>query len=170
LKPLSKAIRDRDSILAVIKSTATNHGGHTSGYNVPNPKAQAQLIEDNFVKSGIDPRTISYVESAANGSPLGDSLEIAALNKAFRRFTQDKQFCAIGSVKSNIGHAEAASGIAQLTKVVLQLQHQQMVPSGGSNFQRTFGALLTLDIREVAKLPLFGNRRRGWRAGSRCGH
>jgi polyketide synthase PksN len=129
LKSLSQAIRDRDTILAVIKSTTTNHGGHTNGFSVPNPNAQAQLCEDNFIKSGIDPRTISYVEAAANGSALGDPIEIAALTRAFGKFTRDRQFCAIGSVKSNIGHAEAASGISQLTKVILQLQHQQLVPS-----------------------------------------
>ncbi|HEY4491075.1 MAG TPA: beta-ketoacyl synthase N-terminal-like domain-containing protein, partial [Acidobacteriota bacterium] len=129
LKPLSRAIRDEDSILAVIKSTATNHGGHTNGLFVPNPNAQAQLIENSFVKSGIDPRTISYIEAAANGSALGDPIELTALNAVFRKYTSDQQFCAIGSVKSNIGHAEAASGISQLTKVILQLQHQRLVPT-----------------------------------------
>ena len=129
LKPLSKAVEEGDSILAVIKSSATNHGGHTNGFTVPNPNAQAQLIEDNFRKSGIHPRTISYVEAAANGSALGDTIEIVALNKAFKQFTGDQQFCAIGSVKSNIGHPEAVSGMAQLTKVILQLQHKQLVPS-----------------------------------------
>ncbi len=129
LKPLSNAIQDRDSILAIIRSTSTNHGGHSNGYSVPNPNAQTQLIEDNLTKSGIDPRTISYVESAANGSLLGDPIELTALHDAFRKFTSDQEFCAIGSVKSNIGHAEAASGISQLTKVILQLQHQQLVPS-----------------------------------------
>jgi acyl transferase domain-containing protein/thioesterase domain-containing protein/aryl carrier-like protein len=129
LKPLAQAVRDRDSILAVIKSTAINHSGRSNGYSVPNPNAQAQLIEDNFNKAGIAPRTISYVESAATGSALADSIEIAALNKAFSKLTDDRQFCAIGSVKSNIGHAEAASGISQLTKVVLQLQSQELVPS-----------------------------------------
>ncbi|MEA5576032.1 SDR family NAD(P)-dependent oxidoreductase [Anabaena sp. UHCC 0451] len=129
LKPLAKAIEDGDSILAVIKSINTNHGGHTYGFHVPNPNAQTQLLVDNFRKSGIDPRTITYIESAANGSPLGDPIELNALNQAFQKFTQDQGFCAIGSVKSNIGHAEAASGISQLTKVILQLQHQQLVPS-----------------------------------------
>ncbi|MBW4478212.1 MAG: SDR family NAD(P)-dependent oxidoreductase [Tolypothrix brevis GSE-NOS-MK-07-07A] len=129
LKPIANAIEDGDSILAVIKSISTNHGGHTHGFHVPNPNAQTQLIEDNFRKSGIEPRTITYVESAANGSPLGDPIEVNALNKAFQKFTKDQGFCAIGSVKSNIGHAEAASGISQLTKVILQLQHQQLVPS-----------------------------------------
>ncbi|MFM2061280.1 MAG: polyketide synthase PksN [Cyanobacteriota bacterium] len=129
LKPLAKAIADGDSILAVIKSININHGGHTHGFHVPSPNAQAQLIEDNFRKSGIDPRTITYVEAAANGSPLGDPIEVSALNKAFEKFTKERGFCAIGSVKSNIGHAEAASGISQVTKVILQLQHQQLVPS-----------------------------------------
>ncbi|MBY0088465.1 SDR family NAD(P)-dependent oxidoreductase [Brevibacillus brevis] len=129
LKPLAKAIEDGDSILAVIKSVATNHGGRTNGFSVPNPNAQAQLIEENFARAGIDPRTISYVEAAANGSLLGDPIELKALTNAFSKQTDDVQFCAIGSVKSNIGHAEAASGISQLTKVILQLQHQELVPS-----------------------------------------
>ena len=128
LKPLSQAVRDENSILAVIKSTASNHGGRSNGFSVPNPNAQAQLIEDNFRKCDIDPRTVSYAECAANGSSLGDPIEITALTKAFRQYTEDQHFCAIGSVKSNIGHPEAASGIAQLTKIVLQLQHQQLVP------------------------------------------
>ncbi|PPQ47410.1 polyketide synthase [Paenibacillus peoriae] len=129
LKPLHKAVQDGDCILAVIKSTATNHGGHSNGYTIPNPNAQAQLVEENFLKAGIDPRTISYVEAAANGSTLGDPIELAALNKAFQKFTTEQQFCAIGSVKSNIGHAEAASGISQLTKVILQLWHRKLVPT-----------------------------------------
>ncbi|AJQ25408.1 beta-ketoacyl synthase N-terminal-like domain-containing protein [Pelosinus fermentans] len=129
LKPLSKAIQDKDSIIAVIKSTITNHGGRGNAYAVPNGNAQARLIEDNFKKSGIDPRTISYVEAAANGSALGDPIEFNALTRVFKKYTSDQQFCAIGSVKSNIGHVEAASGIAQLTKVILQLQHRQLVPS-----------------------------------------
>ncbi|MBP2630952.1 MAG: pksN 10 [Firmicutes bacterium] len=128
LKPLTNAIRDRDLVLAVIKSTATNHGG-ASAYGVPSPDIQARLIEENFIKAEINPRTISYVEAFAVGSPLGDPIEVTALNKAFQKFTTDQQFCAIGSVKSNIGHAEAASGISQLTKVVLQLQNKKLVPS-----------------------------------------
>ncbi|MDO9105380.1 MAG: amino acid adenylation domain-containing protein [Methylovulum sp.] len=129
LKPLAKAIADGDTVLAVIKATSTNHGGQANGYAVPNPHAQASVITDSFAKASIDPRTVSYVESAANGSPLGDALELSALNKAFGQADGDGQYCAIGSVKSNIGHAEAASGMSQLTKVILQLQHQQLAPS-----------------------------------------
>jgi polyketide synthase PksN len=129
LKPLEEAESDNDNILAIIKSTAINHGGRTSWFTVPNPKAQAQLIEDNFRKSGIDPRTVTYVEAAANGSALGDSIELRALLKAFGRFTTDTRFCAIGSVKSNIGHPEWASGMAQLAKVILQFQDARLFPS-----------------------------------------
>ncbi|HWL85222.1 MAG TPA: SDR family NAD(P)-dependent oxidoreductase, partial [Polyangiaceae bacterium] len=129
LKPLARAIQDNDTILAVIKSSLTNHGGHSAGFYTPNTEAQVELIEGNFKKAGIDLESISYVEAASNGASLGDAVELSALSQAFAKFTPKKQFCPIGTVKSNIGHPEAASGIAQLTKVVLQLQHQQFVPS-----------------------------------------
>lgn len=129
LKPLKDALADNDNILAVIKSTAINHGGQSNGYSVPSVSAQADLIASNFARAGIDPRTVSYVESAANGSPLGDAIELKALTAVFGKYTDEQQFCAIGSVKSNIGHAEAASGMSQLIKVLLQLQHRQLVPT-----------------------------------------
>ena len=129
LKPLADALRDGDDILAVIKGSAANHGGHSAGYSVPSADAQARLIEENFRASRIDPRTIGYVEAAANGSALGDAIEFRSLTRAFRTFTPDSGFCAIGSVKANMGHAEAASGMAQLTKVLLQLEHKRLVPS-----------------------------------------
>jgi amino acid adenylation domain-containing protein len=129
LKPLAAAIADQDDILAVIKSTAVNHNGQSNGYRVPSASAQAELIAANFTRAGIDPRTVSYVEAAANGSPLGDAIEVRALTSAFQKFTADRQFCAIGAVKSNIGHAEAASGISQFLKVILQLRHRQLVPT-----------------------------------------
>ncbi|MDD5273922.1 MAG: beta-ketoacyl synthase N-terminal-like domain-containing protein, partial [Methylovulum sp.] len=129
LKPLADAIADGDEIFAVIKSTTTNHAGQSQGYSTPNPHAQTRLIADNFRKSGIHPRTISYVEAAAAGSVLADSIELTALTKAFKEFTEDRQFCALGSVKAAIGHAEAASGMSQLTKVLMQLRHQQLAPT-----------------------------------------
>lgn len=133
LKPLRDAVRDSDNILAVIKSSAINHGGQSNGYRVPNGSAQEDLIAGNFAKANIDPRTVSYVESAANGSPLGDAIELNALTAGFRKYTDDNQFCAIGAVKSNIGHAEAASGMSQLIKVILQMQHRQLVPTIKAN-------------------------------------
>ena len=128
LKPLSIAIKDKDQIYGVIKGSFVNHGGKTQGLSVPNPNAQADLIAKTLNHAGIDPRTISYVELASNGSHIGDPIEIAGLNQAFERFTKDRQFCPIGSVKPNIGHLEAASGISQLTKVLLQLKHYTVTP------------------------------------------
>jgi 3-oxoacyl-(acyl-carrier-protein) synthase/thioesterase domain-containing protein/enoyl-CoA hydratase/carnithine racemase/acyl carrier protein len=129
LKPLSKAIQDNDNIMAVITSTSINNGGHGNGYKVPNLSMQAKIIEDNLKKSVIDPRTISYVEAATNGSSLGDVIEFDALNEVFKKYTNDINFCSIGSAKSNIGHAEAASGMSQLTKVILQMRHEKLVPT-----------------------------------------
>lgn len=129
LKPLRKAEQDGDRIYAVIKGSAINHVGKVSGITVPSPVAQADVIEACLEKTGIDPRTISYVEAHGTGTSLGDPIEVQGLVKAFSRNTQDKQFCSIGSVKSNIGHAEAAAGISGLTKTVLQLHHKTLVPS-----------------------------------------
>jgi acyl transferase domain-containing protein/enoyl-CoA hydratase/carnithine racemase/acyl carrier protein len=129
LKRLEDAVRDGDHIYAVIKGGALNHGGKTNGFTVPNPNAHAELIAAAIDNSGVSPRTISYVEAHGTGTELGDPIEISGLTNAFRKHTADKQFCAIASVKSNIGHLEGAAGIAALTKVVLQLQHQQLVPS-----------------------------------------
>ncbi|MFF0912797.1 SDR family NAD(P)-dependent oxidoreductase [Brevibacillus sp. NPDC003359] len=129
LKPLSRAIADGDHIYGVIKGSAVNHGGKTNGYTVPNPNAQASVIRRAIAKSGIDARSISYLEAHGTGTSLGDPIEITGLCKAFAHDTEDRQFCAIGSVKSNIGHCESAAGIAGLTKVLLQMKHQHLVPS-----------------------------------------
>ncbi|UCJ09797.1 SDR family NAD(P)-dependent oxidoreductase [Chitinophaga pendula] len=129
LKPLDAAIADGDQIYGVIKGSAVNHGGRTNGYTVPSPNQQAALIADVLHKTQIDPRTISYVEAHGTGTSLGDPIEITGLCKAFQPYTSDKQYCAIGSVKSNIGHLEAAAGIAGLTKILLQFKHQELAPS-----------------------------------------
>ncbi|AWD13173.1 hypothetical protein B9C53_06495 [Bacillus velezensis] len=129
LKPLSKAVEDGDQIYAVIKGSSINSGGKTNGYTVPNPNAQSELIKETLEKSNIDPRTISYIEAHGTGTALGDPIEISGLSKAFHEYTDEKQFCAIGSVKSNIGHSESAAGIAAVTKVLLQMKHKMLVPS-----------------------------------------
>lgn len=129
LKKLSDAEKDGDQILAVIKSTSVNHSGRSTGYAVPNPGQQAALMEKNFERAGIDPESIGYAELAVNGSAMGDAIELSGLTKVFRNYSNGNKFCAIGSVKSNLGHGEAVSGIAQLTKVVLQLHHKQLVPN-----------------------------------------
>lgn len=129
LKPLREAIQDGDHIYGVIRGSSINHGGKTSGFAVPNPNAQGELIMRAIERAKINPRTISYVEAHGTGTSLGDPIEIAGLVKAFSRYTLDKQFCSIGSVKSNIGHLEAASGIAALTKIILQMKYKKFVPS-----------------------------------------
>ena len=129
LKPLARAIEDGDRIHAVIRGTAVNHGGRTHGYTVPNPNAQARVIGRALDTAGVDARSIGYLEAHGTGTVLGDPIEIAGLAKAFSERTPDLGFCALGSVKSNIGHAESAAGIAALTKVVLQMRHRQIVPS-----------------------------------------
>jgi acyl transferase domain-containing protein/acyl carrier protein/SAM-dependent methyltransferase len=129
LKPLTEAVIDNDHIYAVIRGSAINHGGRTNGYTVPNPRAQANLIRVALQAAHINPRTITYVEAHGTGTSLGDPIEIDGLTKAYREYTPDKQYCAIGSVKSNIGHLESAAGIAGLTKVILQMRHKQLVPS-----------------------------------------
>ena len=129
LKPLARAEADGDHIYAVIKGTAVNNDGRTFGYSVPNPTAQAEVIREALDRAGVDARTISYVEAHGTGTKLGDPVEISGLTEAYRRDTADRQFCAIGSTKSNIGHLEAAAGIAQLTKVLLQMKHKKLAAS-----------------------------------------
>ena len=129
LKPLSRAVADHDQIYGVIKASAINHGGKTNGYAVPNPNAQATVIRRAIDRAGIDPGAIGYLEAHGTGTSLGDPIELAGLSKAFGRYRKNGQFCAIGSVKSNIGHCESAAGIAGVTKVLLQIKHGQLVPS-----------------------------------------
>ncbi|HET8888130.1 MAG TPA: type I polyketide synthase, partial [Candidatus Angelobacter sp.] len=129
LKRLSEAEKDGDHIYGIIRGSAINHGGKTNGYTVPNPQAQTTAISRALAESHIDARHISYIEAHGTGTKLGDPIEIAALSKAFLQHTQDTGYCLIGSVKSNVGHCESAAGIAGLTKVLLQMQHQQIVPS-----------------------------------------
>lgn len=129
LKPLSKAIKDRDNIHGVIKGVAVNHGGRTSGYTIPNPKAQANVILSALRKSKVDARSIGYIEAHGTGTELGDPIEITALSNAFKSGGVGNQSCPIGSIKTNIGHLEAAAGIVGVCKVLLQMKNRKLVPS-----------------------------------------
>ncbi len=129
LKPLHLAKRDGDFIYAVIKGSTLNHGGKTNGYTVPSPRAQSALILRTLERAGVHPRSVSYIEAHGTGTALGDPIEVEALTTAFQRYTRDVGFCAIGSVKSNVGHLEGAAGIAGLTKILLQMKHKTLVPS-----------------------------------------
>lgn len=135
LKRLSAALADRDTIYAVIKGSAINNDGSEKvGLTAPSVTGQASVIEAAFKKANIEAETINYIETHGTGTALGDPIEIAALNKAFSKYTNKKGFCALASVKTNIGHLDAAAGIAGLIKTALSLKHQQIPPS--LNFTR----------------------------------
>lgn len=130
LKSLAQAVKDKDNIYGVIKSVASNHTGASSGYGVPNPHAQTAVIGEALQKAGVTASSISFIEAHGTGTELGDSLEIIALTSALsKESTLSDKSCSIASVKSNIGHLEAAAGIASITKVALQLHYKKIVPS-----------------------------------------
>ncbi|WP_158549188.1 beta-ketoacyl synthase N-terminal-like domain-containing protein [Lysobacter silvisoli] len=136
LKPLDHALRDGDTVYAVIRGSALNAGGRTHGYTVPNPVAQAEVVSSALARANVDSAEVSYIEAHGTGTALGDPIEVAGLTKAFRASRRtpaeagaQAQHCAIGSLKSNIGHCESAAGIAALTKVLLQFRHGQLVPT-----------------------------------------
>jgi myxalamid-type polyketide synthase MxaD len=133
LKRLSSAIRDGDAVLAVVRGTAINHDGPSSGLTVPNGPAQQSVIRQALRDGNVHPSQIGYIEAHGTGTPLGDPIEMHALAAVFERPNQGQADAAdqplyVGSVKSNLGHLEAAAGIAGLLKVVLALQHRQIPP------------------------------------------
>jgi thioester reductase-like protein len=130
LKRLADAIADRDCIQAVIKGTAINNDGAAKvGYTAPSVDGQAEAIAMAQAVAGIEAETVTYIETHGTGTPIGDPIEIAALNQVFRASTERKNFCAIGSVKTNIGHLDAAAGVASLIKTVMALKHKLLPPS-----------------------------------------
>lgn len=126
LKPLSSALRDRDPIYAVIRSTALNQDGRTSGMTVPSQAAQERLIRSACDKAGISPSELQYVEAHGTGTPVGDPLEANAIGRVVGAGRSPSQPCMLGSVKTNIGHLEAGAGIASLIKVALALHHRRI--------------------------------------------
>lgn len=129
IKPLNQAIADGNFIHAVIKGTAINSDAKSNGLTAPNPEAQTDVICKAWQNANIDPCQISYLEAHGTGTKLGDPIEIKALTDAFRRYTSNMKWCPLGSVKTNIGHLDAAAGMASIFKVVLSLQHQKIPPS-----------------------------------------
>ena len=130
LKPLSRAVADRDRIVAVIKGSAANNDGSAKiSYTAPSVGQQAQAVADAIEAAGTSADRIGYIECHSTGTIVGDPLEIEALSAAFRRGSDRTQFCALGSLKANIGHPEQAAGIAGIIKTALVLQHRQIPPS-----------------------------------------
>jgi len=133
LKPYSRAKADGDYIYAVIRGSAENHGGRTNSLTAPNSGAQADLLVEAYEEAGVDPATITYIETHGTGTSLGDPIEINGLIKAFEELYNKwgspspvKAHCGLGSVKTNIGHLEAAAGIAGILKVLLAMRHDKL--------------------------------------------
>jgi polyketide synthase PksN len=129
LKPLAKAIADGDVIHAVIKGSAINNDGASNGLTAPNADAQEEVVVEAWEKAGINPETLSYIEAHGTGTVLGDPIEFKGLTNAFRRYTKKRQFCAIGSLKTNMGHLVGASGCASLFKVIKSIQSKSIAPT-----------------------------------------
>lgn len=130
LKRLDDAVRDNDNILAIIKGAAVNHdGGRKVSYLAPSVEGQARVIASALGIGEINPDTISFVEAHGTATPIGDPIEIEALSRVYRTFTQRRRYCALGSIKGNFGHATTAAGIAGLLKIVLALQHKKIPPT-----------------------------------------
>lgn len=159
LKPLEKALRDRDHIYAVIKGSGINQDGRTNGITAPSTISQTDLEVDVYKKFNIYPETISYIETHGTGTRLGDPIEIEALTNAFRKFTDKKKFCAVGSVKANIGHAATAAGIAGVLKVILAMKYEMLpplrnfnTPNTNINFEET-PFYVNTELKDWATIP-----------------
>jgi len=130
LKRFTDALADGDTIHAVIKGSAVNNDGSAkAGYTAPSVDSQADAVVEALANAGVEADSITYLEAHGSGTPVGDPIEVRALTKAFRTFTQRSGYCAIGSVKTNVGHLDAAAAVAGIIKTVLALEHRQVPPS-----------------------------------------
>jgi acyl transferase domain-containing protein/acyl carrier protein/phospholipid N-methyltransferase len=129
LKRLSQAVEDGDRIYAIIRGSAVNQDGRSNGLTAPNPQAQEAVLREAYHQAGVSPAHIQYIEAHGTGTKLGDPMEMKALGKVLSEGRHPGQYCAVGSVKTNIGHTEAAAGIAGLIKVALSLKNKHIPPS-----------------------------------------
>ena len=130
LKRLEDALEDGDTVYAIIRGTASNNDGSSkASFTAPGVDGQVDVIAEALANAGVRPESLSYIEAHGTGTTLGDSIEIRALTKAFRATTEKQGYCAIGSVKSNLGHLDTAAGISSLIKTVLALQHHEIPPT-----------------------------------------
>src|SRR5882762_6618985 len=130
LRRLADAISDGNTIHAVIKGSAVNNDGSAkAGYTAPSVTSQADAVVEALANAGVEADGISYIEAHGSGTPVGDPIEVTALTKAFRIFTPRSGYCAIGSVKTDVGHLDAAAAVAGIIKTVLALEHRQLPPS-----------------------------------------
>lgn len=160
LKRLANAVADRDTIHAVILGAAMNNdGAGKAGYTAPSIEGQIEVIATAQALAGVDPRSIEYVEAHGTATPLGDPIEIAALTQAFRASTTDVGFCRLGALKANLGHLDAAAGVAGLIKTVMALEHAEFPPL--VNFTRA-NPRLALDTSPFVASAVGG----AWPAGA----
>lgn len=149
LKDLEAALRDGDHVYGTIIGSVTNQDGKTNGITSPSGPSQTALALDLFERFGVDPSTIGYVEAHGTGTKLGDPIEVVALTRAFRKYTAEKRFCALGSVKTNVGHTLAAAGVVGLLKALLCLQRGVVPPS--------LNVKTTNPLVELEESPFFVN-------------
>ena len=156
LRRYADAVADGDTIHAVIRGSAVNNDGSGKlGYTAPSVEGQASVIAEALAVAGVEADSISYVEGHGTATPLGDPIEMQALGQAFRAQTERKNFCALGSVKSNVGHLDTAAGVTGLIKTVLALRHKELPPS--LHFERPNPAF------DLASSPFYVNSRlRAW--------
>jgi acyl transferase domain-containing protein len=159
LKMLSDAVRDGDYVHAVIKGSAINNDGRLKmGYTAPSVEGQAGVIAKALAMAGVDADSIGYVEAHGTGTPVGDPIEVEALTQAFRQHTSRSGYCALGAVKSNIGHLDAAAGVAGLIKTVLVLKRGMIPPT--LHFEKPNPAIA------FAESPFYvNNELREWKPG-----
>ena len=160
LKPLALALQDQDTIYAVIKGSAINNDGALKvGFTAPSVQGQVDVILKAQERAGVTAESISYIETHGTGTALGDLIEVAALKEAFGTQTQKTQFCALGAVKTNIGHLNSAAGVAGLSKVALALKYKKIPPT--VHFD-TPNAKLALDLSQF----FVQQELKEWTAGS----
>ncbi|TDB91903.1 SDR family NAD(P)-dependent oxidoreductase [Actinomadura sp. KC216] len=160
LKRLSDAVRNNDRVLAVVRGSAVNSDGATNGLMAPNPAAQESVLRDAYAAAGVDPREVDYVEAHGTGTLLGDPIEANALGAVLGAGRRATRPLLIGSVKSNLGHLEAAAGIAGLIKVVLALSHRRL--PAGLHFRAPNPHIRFDDLRlRVVTAPISWPRYRG---------
>ncbi|GAA2710202.1 MULTISPECIES: beta-ketoacyl synthase N-terminal-like domain-containing protein [Streptomyces] len=172
LKPLDRALADGDRVHAVIRGAAVNHGGQAQSFTAPNPDAQADLLVTAYNEAGVDPATIGYIEAHGTGTRLGDPIEISGMVAAFERLYDQwghprpaAPHCGVGSVKTSIGHLEAAAGVAGMIKVILAMRHRTLPASRNvrrpNRMIKTEGTPLRLQLsRETWQAPAGGAPRR----------
>ncbi|CAL9585024.1 hypothetical protein SUDANB176_05116 [Streptomyces sp. enrichment culture] len=152
LKRLSDAVRDRDRVLGVIRGSGTNQDGRTSGITSPSSSAQRDLLRGVYRRAGIDMGRLGYIEAHGTGTSLGDPIEVQGMVEAFADFTDRRGFCAIGSIKANVGHTMGAAGVLGLVKALLCLRHRTLPPAANFRTENKHAELGDAPVRVSREL------------------